>query len=328
MASITQNMRYRESLLKYADKHGVAKTSKKYNEYASYIYFWRARWQESGHEIESLRDNSKKPYSHPSQHTIEELTLIRNLRRRNPNIGLIDLWLKLRQRGYTRTVQGLAKVLKRLNLSTNPKTSPSPTCKPKIYESMGYPGQRIQIDVKYVPVDCLSPKPREEHPELKFYQYTAIDEYSRLRILEGYDEHNTYTSSLFLKQVVSFFKSRGITVECVQTDNGTEFTKRLLAKQDNNLSLFELTASQLNIRLKYIKPHTPKHNGKVERSHREDQRLLYSEVIRLNKPFRNLTDYKTRLKRHQNKTNSRPMRPLGYLSPLEYLARYNNGIGK
>jgi hypothetical protein len=312
-------MRYRESLLKYAEKHGVAKASRKYNEYLSYIYFWRERWYASGKSIESLRDQSKRPHSHPNQHTTAELTAIRNLRRRNPNIGLTDLWHKLRAKGYTRTVQGLSKGLKQLGLPTNPHSSKSPTCQPKPYEPMTHPGERVQIDVKYVPMECLSPALLEQMPYTKFYQYTAIDEYSRLRILEGYDEHDTHSSRLFLKQVVSFYKAHGIRVECVQTDNGTEFTKRLVANDDSNLSAFELTAKQLNVRVKYIKPHTPKHNGKVERSHREDQRLLYSEVIRLNRPFKDLTDFRKRLKYHQKKTNHRPMRPLGYLSPVEYL---------
>jgi hypothetical protein len=99
MSSITQAMRYRESLLKYAAKHGAAKASRKYNEYSSYIYFWRARWLASDRSIESLRSLSRRPYSHPSQHTDEELAQIRNLRRRNHNIGLTDLWLKLRAKG-------------------------------------------------------------------------------------------------------------------------------------------------------------------------------------------------------------------------------------
>lgn len=215
MPSISQNARYRESLLKYAARHGVAKASRKYNEHPSLIYRWRKRWNESSRDIKSLEDTSKRPHSHPNQHTEAELTLIRNLRRRNPNIGLTDLWLRLRARGYGRTVQGLAKGLKQLGVPTNPKTSPSPTCKPKPYEQMRYPGQRVQIDVKYVPRDCIDSKLLDTAPYTRFFQYTAIDEYSRLRILEGYDEHDTYSSSLFLRQVVSFFKARGITVGCV-----------------------------------------------------------------------------------------------------------------
>lgn len=299
---------------------------RKHNEYASFIYFWRSRWLESGKNIESLRDQSKRPHSHPNQQTDEELTLIKNLRRRNPNIGLMDLWYKLRRRGYTRSVMGLSKALKRLSIPTSPKSRPSPTCKPKPYESMSHPGERVQIDAKYVPMECISPEALERLPDFKLFQYTAIDEFSRLRFLGGYDEHNTHSSGLFLQSAVSFYKAHGITVECVQTDNGTEFTKRLVAKDDNNLSAFELTASKLNVKVKYIKPHTPKHNGKVERSHREDQRLFYSKAANTGRQFKGLTDFRQKLHRHQSYTNHRPMRPLNYLSPLEYLAKHRCGL--
>jgi len=92
--------------------------------------------------------------------------------------------------------------------------------------------------------------------------------------------------------------------------------------KENNHSMFEATARRLKIKLKHIKPHAPKHNGKVERSHREDQRLFYSEIIRTNRLITNEDDSKRRLKRHQDKTNNQAMRPLGYLSPKQYLEQY------
>ena len=189
---------------------------------------------------------------------------------------------------------------------------------------MNHPGQRIQIDVKYVPKECLSPKFIEKYGSADLFQYTAIDEYSRYRILCGYREHNTYSSSLFLCQVVSGFKALGIEVECVQIDNGTKFTKQFSAKDKNNHSMFEATSRRLKVKVKRIKPHTPKHNGKVERSHREDQKLFYSEIIRTNKLITDEDDFKKRLKRHQDRTNNRPMRPLNYLSPKQYLEQYKN----
>ena len=319
MSSITQAMRYRESLLKYAERHGITKAMCKYNEHASLIYFWRARWLEGGKDIHSLANHSKKPLRHPNQHTEEELTMIRNIWRRGPQIGLTDLWHKLRRRGYTRSLMGLSKALKRMGIKTDPKSSPSPTYRSKPYEAMTYPGERVQIDVKYVPMECIAASALRNRPWFKLFQYTAIDEYSRLRILEGYDEHNTHSSGLFLRSAVSFYKAHGIAVECVQTDNGTEFTKRLVAKDDNNLSAFELTAKQLNIRVKHIKPHTPRHNGKVERSHREDQKLFYSRIAGTRREFKELDDFRRKLKRHQKYTNNRPMRPLEFKTPVEYL---------
>ena len=64
-------------------------------------------------------------------------------------------------------------------------------------------------------------------------------------------------------------------MECVQTANGFEFTNRFSNSKRDIPALFENTAAELSIRHKLIRPYTPRHNGKVERSHREDQRRLY-----------------------------------------------------
>ena len=98
--SITQDMKYRQSLMKYAEKYGVSRASRKYNKGRSYIYFWRSRWDGT---VESLGGQSRRPHSHPRQHTEEELKLIRNMRRRNRKLGLTELWYRLKKRGYSRT---------------------------------------------------------------------------------------------------------------------------------------------------------------------------------------------------------------------------------
>lgn len=318
-------MKYRLNAIKSLEKFGPQRAAANYHTAPSNIYRWRKLYRDSDNNVESLRSKSRKPKAHPNEHTASEIKLIKDMRRRNPNIGLQDLWIKLRKRGYTRTQPALYKALKRLQMPTNPKTKHSPTCKKsKPYESMSYPGQRVQIDVKYVPKECISSEFIEKYGSAELYQYTAIDEYSRYRILCGYREHNTYSSSLFLCQVVSGFKALDIEVECVQIDNGTEFTKQFSVKDKNNHSMFEDTARRLKVKVKRIKPHTPKHNGKVERSHREDQKLFYSEMIRLNHLITDENNFKKKLKRHQDKTNNRPMRPLNYLSPKQYLKQYKN----
>ncbi len=115
------------------------------------------------------------PHSHPNQHTEAELKLIRDMRRRNPHLGMVELWHRLRQRGYTRRPESLFRVMRKLGLF--PQAKKRPTYKPKPYQQMTYPGQRIQVDVKVVPRRCIT------DPELRLYQYTAIDEFTRLRFL-------------------------------------------------------------------------------------------------------------------------------------------------
>ena len=114
MNSITQEMRFRQSLMKYSEKYGVKRASRKYNKSRSYIYFWKACWDGT---VESLAEQSKRPHHHPNEHTPDELKLIRDMRRRNPKLGLTELWHRLCKRGYARRVESLYRVLKRLAFS-------------------------------------------------------------------------------------------------------------------------------------------------------------------------------------------------------------------
>lgn len=134
MTSITQDMKYRLSLIKYAEKYGVTKAAIKYKTNRQYIYRWKRRFDGS---IHSLRDRSRRPHSHPNQHTAQEITLIHNMRRRNPNAGLVTFWVKLRQRGYTRSITGLYRFLKKQGMT--PEKLPNPKYVAKPYEQMLYP---------------------------------------------------------------------------------------------------------------------------------------------------------------------------------------------
>lgn len=303
MTSITQDMKYRQSLLKYAEKHGVSKASRKYNKGRSYIYFWKKRWDGS---IESLKCCSKRPHSHPNQHTDEELKLIRDMRRRNPELGLVEFWHRLKKRGYTRRPETLFRKMRQLGLISMQKEK-KPKHTPKPYEQMTYAGERVQIDVKVVPRRCIT------NPEEKYYQYTAIDEYTRIRFLEAYQEQTTHSSADFLEKVVKFYAKRGIKVECIQTDNGFEFTNRFSNSKKDKMTLFERTVCELGLIHKKIRPYTPRHNGKVERSHREDQKRLYKISS-----FYCFEDFRNQLKVHNRRSNNLPMRPLGWLTPNEY----------
>ena len=182
MATITQDMRYRLSLIKYAQRFGVTKAAIKYKTNRQYIYRWKRRYDGS---IESLRERSRRPHHHPNQHTPAEIKLISDMRRRNPDAGLVVFWVKLMQRGYSRSITGLYRFLRKRKLMAvkpaNPKYIPKP------YEQMDYPGQRVQVDVKFVPAVCLVNGAKGQH----FYQYTAIDEFSRWRCVEAVEEHST-----------------------------------------------------------------------------------------------------------------------------------------
>ena len=195
-------------------------------------------------------------------------------------------WVKLRQRGYTRSIAGLYRFLRKSGQMA--AKLPNPKYVPKPYEQMKYPGQRVQIDVKYVPKACLVGDAVREAAENGgyFYQYTFIDEYSRFRYLEAFQEHNSFSPSEFIKHCAKRFP---YAIECVQTDNGPEFTNRLISPKDYKPTLFENTLEDLCIQHKLIKPYTP-------------------------------------LALWQRQYNDFPVRPLNWRSPKDVLSAFPNVI--
>ena len=107
----------------------------------------------------------------------------------------------------------------------------------KPYMRADYPGQKVRIDVKFVPSWCVS-------NGCKYYQYTAIDECTRVVFRELYDEHSTYSSKDFLMKLVLNFP---FPIREIQTDNGTEFTNALLVKSSTHKSLFEQALEDMGI---------------------------------------------------------------------------------
>lgn len=309
MNTITQITTRRQAVIKYAEKKGVTAAARRYNVGRATIYRWKERYDGT---LQSLQDRSHRPHSHPNQHTEEEIKLIKDMRKRNKHTGLVVFWVKLRQKGYKRSIPSLWRMLRKLDLQ--PVKPPNPKYIPKPYEKMQYPGQRVQIDVKYVPDACIVGDAKAEGR--KFYQYTAIDEYSRFRYLEAFEEHSSHSSKIFLEHMLKAFK---FNVECVQTDNGPEFTKRLCSGENPTLTSFEKKLKQLGIVHKLIKPYTPRHNGKVERSHRKDNEYFYATH-----KFYSFDDFKKQLAVHSRKYNNFPMRPLNWMSPSDYIKAFLN----
>ena len=303
---ITQDMAYRQSLMQYAGKYGVSRAGRKYNRSRSYIYFWKTRWDGT---VQSLACPSRRPHSHPNQHTEAELKLIRDMRRRNPELGMVELWHRLRKRGYTRRPESLFRVMRKLGLF--PQAEKKNAYKPKPYEQMTYPGQRVQVDVKVVP------RRRIADQELRLFQYTAIGEFTRLRFPASYPEQTTYSSADFLKKLRKWYACRGIRVECVQTGNGFEFTNRFSNSKRHLPTLFEAAAAKPGIRHKLIRPYTPRHNGKVER-----RTPGGPETVLCFSHFFSLDDFKNQLAIHNRRSNNFPMGPLHRLSPAESTVQY------
>ena len=147
------------------------------------------------------------------------------MRRRNPDDGLVTFLVKLRQRGYSRSITAFWRILKRQSLA--PVKPPNPKYVAKPYEKMLYPGQRVRADVKEVPAVCIAGDAKIMGE--KFYRFTAVDEYSRSRYLAAFKDESSYSATEFIKQLMKVFPFK---TECIQTDNGPEFTTRFTNKKD------------------------------------------------------------------------------------------------
>ena len=311
MNSITQDILYKQSVVKYSYRNGVIKAAIKFKMHRKTIYRWREKYDGTA---QSLKNKSRRPHRHPNEHTEKEIKLIKDYKYKNKDTGSVVLWVKLRQAGYTRTITSLYRVMQRIGIY-NKAPSKKKEYEPKPYEQMKYPGERVQVDVKYVPGKSLTKEVKEM--DGRYYQYTAIDEYTRKRVLWASKEQSTSASAEFVEILIKKFPFK---IECIQTDNGFEFTNRLSLYETNKKTMFEKKLEELGIKHKIIKPKTPRHNGKVERSHRKDQERFY-----YNKVFCSFEDFKNRLKYWEKVYNDFPMKPLKWLSPNEKYLEYVKG---
>lgn len=299
MTTIRQRAFFRQRVLKEVAKgKQIRETAIQYRISRTSIYRWQERYDGT---VESLYERSHRPHSHPNQHTLEELALIKRVWSHNKGLGLVCLHMVLEEKhGYTRSVCALNRVMKKLDIGR--KKQRKKKYVPKPYETPKTPGERVQIDVKYVPKECLV----KGMPKL--YQYTAVDEATRLRCRIIFEEHTNWNAVRFLHYVRKQFP---FDIQCVQTDNGTEFTNALL--NPGTLSEFERYLRKERIQHKRIRPATPRHNGKVERVHRMDSERFYP-----NRTFYSVKDANEQLQRYQRWDNRFPLLVLGRKSPLQY----------
>lgn len=301
MVSITSTAKYRQRVVRYAEKNGVTQASLRHRVSRQAIYEWKGKYDGNW---KSLRDKSHRPHSHPREHSKEEYGLIERIYPYYKNDKL-RMWDRLREKGYSRCYKSMLRAIKRLKLEQEPAGRKGYKAKP--YQRAEYPGQKVQVDVKFVPWYCVS-------NGQKYYQYTAIDECTRYCFREMYDEHSTYSSLDFLKKLIRYFP---FPIREVQTDNGTEWTNALLVKNASHKTLFEAYLEENGILYHRIRIATPRHNGKVERQHRLDEQRFYSRM----KMF-SLEDGRRQIARYNKLSNSISKCCLKFRSPNAVLADY------
>jgi transposase InsO family protein len=223
---------------------------------------WVARYRAGG--AAGLQDRSSRPHRSPNrlpQRSERRIIALRFTRRWGPH--RIGYHLGFNQSTVT-------KVLKRYSMPLLGQLDQSSgllvrKVKPVRYEREK-PGDLVHIDVKKlgrIP-DGGGHRTRGRQDGRKkrsgvgyAYLHSAIDDNSRLVYSEILDDERKETASAFWRRARRYYKSEGITVRSVMTDNGSCYRSFMFA-----------AALGVRVKHKFTRPYRPQTNGKIERFHR------------------------------------------------------------
>jgi len=309
MKSITEKARFKHKILTKIAKMRSKGDKSAVRRAAGYfhigdikkIYKWEKQWDG---KWQSLIDGSHRPHRHPKQHSEAEIELMIETRREVGFVAPLLFYQELRERGYSRSYGGMKRFIRKHFGSVS---VPEKETKPKVYHGGRFPGDKVQLDVKYVPSECVK-------CGVKLYQFTAVDECTRWTYREIWDEHSTYAAQQFLLNLVAVSP---FPIRLIQTDNGTEFTNALLVVKSPHKTLFEDALADMSIDHKRIRIATPRHNGRVERQHGLDAIRFYSK----NK-FYSLADAKLKIAKYNDWSNTRIKTCLNFKSPIQIVDDY------
>lgn len=306
MNIITQEAKKRQAIVKFAIKKGKNAASRQYGVSLSSVKRWCKRYD--GVTWQSLAERSHRPHTSPNRHTDEEERQIKNsFRKRFARYGWDGVYCDLEKKGYKRSFSGMVYAAKRMGLTLEKNRKKPPRKNDRRYPELLVPGEKVQVDVKEVPYNTLRGEAKQNGR--RFYQWTAIDECTRMRFVYAFEEHTPENTVKFLEMLMKAFPFK---IRTIQTDNGTEFTYKFIS--ESKQSPMDIELKKRGITHVLIPPRTPWHNGKVERSHRNDQRYFYDWET-----FRGLDELNEKLKEHLEWSNNKRMRTLGGKSPVELL---------
>ncbi len=218
----------------------------------SSFYRWRKAYREHG-EAELI--NAKSIPRNPANQTPTEIVEKVLYLRRKYHLGPIRIvWYLARYHDIKISDAGVCRILRRNGLNRLPRGTGMRKVHTKRYNKQAQ-GHHIQADVKFLTFKGKSGRP------VRRFQYTAIDDATRVRALKVYERHTQANAIDFIDHIIEKFPFR---IREIRTDNGREFQAKLHWHVEDK-----------GIRHAYIKRGTPQLNGKVERSHRSDQQEFY-----------------------------------------------------
>ena len=252
-------------VLQYAEGIGnVGKACRDLDVARSSFYRWKNAFAAEG-RAGLVR---KKPIarSHPRQIPREFVEKILHLRTQYHLGPQRIAWYLERYHGFRTSCSSVYRTLKLNGIGPLPRKVGRRTLHTRRYAKQ-VPGHHVQVDVKFLALKT------QDGRRIRRYQYTAIDDATRVRALKIYCRHNQKSSIDFIDYVVEKFPFR---IHTVRTDRGHEWQAQFHWHVEDN-----------GIQHVYIKPRSPQLNGKVDRSHRSDQEefyqlLTYTDDVDLN----------------------------------------------
>ena len=265
---VRDELRFRKKLavLEYARACGNdAKAWREFEVPKSTFYLWKKAYEREGRA--GLKRKKPVAHTHPKRippQVIEKVLQVR----RSYQLGPERIkWYLERYHGISISDSSVYRILARNGLNRLPETATRRTIHSRRYAKT-VPGHHIQVDVKFLTLED------DEGYKVRRYQYTAIDDATRIRALQIYRKHNQQCAIQFINYVIEKFPFR---INTIRTDRGHEFQAK-----------FHWHVEDQGMKHVYIKPRSPQLNGKVERSHRTDQEefyqlLTYTDDVDLNR---------------------------------------------
>jgi len=218
----------------------------------SSFYDWKKAYDKEGKDgLIRHKPVAKSLHRKLKQHVIDKIVYLRNTYQLRS--WRIKFYLE-RYHNIFISESSVSRTLAKYKINRLPKTASKRRLHTKRY-SKDTPGHHVQVDVKFITLkDPLGHKIRR-------YQYTAVDDATRIRTLKIFTKHNQKSAIEFMDHVIRKFPVR---IHSIRTDRGHEFQAR-----------FHWYVEDKGMRHIYIKPRSPQLNGKVERSHRIDQEEFY-----------------------------------------------------
>jgi transposase InsO family protein len=285
-------------ILKHAEEiRNVSKTCRYFGISRESFYEWRRAYLQKGEEgLINGKPCPQNPSLRTPAHIEDKILYLRRTYHLGP---LRIVWFLERYHGIKISNGGVRGVLLRHGLNRLPRNAKKRAVQTHRYEKQ-IPGHHIQVDVKFLNFQ----KPNEK--KVRRFQYTAIDDATRIRAIKVYSKHTQQNAIDFMDFVIKKFPFR---IHTVRTDNGHEFQAQ-----------FHWHLSDLGILHVYIKPRTPRLNGKVERSHGTDDIEFYQLLS-----YTGDVDLKRKLKKWEAYYNYyRPHGSLKGKAPYEVLRDYLN----